>query len=68
LKIYVKQTNIYERKKSISFGCILRRNCTGIKGKTEGTIEVTGKRGRRPTHLPNGLKKTNGYCKLKEEA
>jgi len=31
-------------------------------------IEVTGRRGRRRKQLLDGLKKTSGYWKLKEEA
>jgi hypothetical protein len=39
-----------------------------IEGKTEGRIEVTGRRGRRRKQLPNDLKETRGYWKFKEEA
>ena len=49
----------------------LRRICL-IKhiaeGKTEGGIEVTGRRGRRRRQLLDDLNETNGYWKLKEEA
>jgi len=39
-----------------------------IDGKTEGRIEVLGRRGRRCKQLMDGLKKTRKYWKLKEEA
>jgi hypothetical protein len=39
-----------------------------IKGKIEGRIEVTGRRGRWREQLLDNLKEKRGYCKLKEEA
>ena len=56
------------RKKADLIGYILRRNCllhrvTG--GKTEGMIEVTGRRGRR-RKLLNDLETKKGYWKLKK--
>jgi hypothetical protein len=60
-----------KRKKANWIGRILHRNCLlthGIKGNTEGTIEVVGRRGRRRKHLLDDLKETRGYCKLNEEA
>jgi len=39
-----------------------------IEGKIEGSIEVTGKRGRRRKQLLHSLKKIRGYWKFKEEA
>ena len=50
-----------------SVGCISRRNCLLkhlIEGETVGTI----RRGRRRKQLPDGLKETRGYKKLKEKA
>jgi len=38
-----------------------------IEGKTEGRIEVTGRRGRRHEQLLADLKEKRGYCKLKQE-
>jgi hypothetical protein len=39
-----------------------------IKGKLEGTIEMTGRRGRKLQQLLDDLKEKRRYCKLKEEA
>ena len=52
-------------------GHILHKNCLlmhVIEGKIEGSIEVTGRRGRRRKQLLHDLKKTRGYRKFKEEA
>jgi hypothetical protein len=52
-------------------GHILCRNCLlkhCIKGKIEGGIEVTSRRGRTSKQLLNNLKETTEYWKLKEEA
>jgi len=48
----------------------LRRNChlRVIEGKIKGGLEVTGRRGRRRTKLPDDLKERRGYSHLKEEA
>jgi len=46
----------------------LHRNCRlkyVIGGKTEGTIEVRGRQGRRIRQLPDDLDEKRGYCKLK---
>ena len=40
-----------KRRKAVWIGHILRRNCLlkrVIEGKIEGSLEVTGRRGRRP--------------------
>jgi hypothetical protein len=50
---------------------MLRRNCLlkyVIEGKTEGRIEVTGRRGRRRKQLLDDLKEKREYWKMKEEA
>ena len=39
-----------------------------IEGKIKGSIEVTGRRGRRRKQLLNDLKGIRGYRKFKEEA
>ena len=39
-----------------------------IEGKTEGKIEVTGRRGRIIMQLLDELKEKMEFCKLKEEA
>jgi hypothetical protein len=39
-----------------------------IKGKLEGKIEMTGRRGRRRKQQLDGLKEKRRYWKLKEEA
>jgi hypothetical protein len=60
-----------KRKEANWIGYILRRNCLlkhAIKGKLEGRIETTGRRGRRRKHPPDDLKKKRRDWKLKEEA
>jgi hypothetical protein len=60
-----------KRRKANWIGHILRRNCLLkhlIKGKLEGRIKMTERRGRRRKQLPNDLKEKRGYWKLKEEA
>jgi hypothetical protein len=60
-----------KRRKANWIGHILRRNCLlkhMIKGKLEGRIEMTGRRGRRRKQLLDDLKETRRYWKLKEEA
>jgi hypothetical protein len=39
-----------------------------MKGKLEGRIEMTGRRGRRLKQLLDDLKEKRNYWKLKEEA
>jgi hypothetical protein len=39
-----------------------------LKRKAEGSIKVTGRRGRRSKQLLDDLKEKRGYRKLKEEA
>jgi len=59
-----------KRRKANWIGHILLRNCFlqhVIEGKTEGRIEVTGRRGRRRLQLLDDLEETRGYWKLKEE-
>jgi hypothetical protein len=49
----------------------LRRNCLLkhiIEGKTEGSVDVTGRQWRRRYQLQDDVKKTRGYRKLEEEA
>jgi hypothetical protein len=60
-----------KRRKANWIGHILRRNCLlkhVIKGKLEGRIEMTGRRGRRRKQLLDDLKEKRRYWKLKEEA
>jgi hypothetical protein len=60
-----------KRRKANWIGHILRRNCLlkhVIKGKLEGRIEMTGRRGRRRKQLLDDLKEKKRYWKLKEEA
>jgi len=55
----------------IWIGLILRRNCLlkqVIKGKINGEIEVTRRRGRRRKKLLDDLKDRRRYSHLKEEA
>jgi hypothetical protein len=52
-----------KRRKANWIGHILRRNCLlkhGMKGKLEGRIEMTGRRGRRREQLLMTLRKTEG--------
>jgi hypothetical protein len=39
-----------------------------IEGKLEGSIEITGRRGRRRKQLLDDLKENRRYWKLKEKA
>jgi hypothetical protein len=39
-----------------------------MEGKTEGKLEVTGRRGRRRKQLPDELRETKRHWTLKEEA
>jgi len=60
-----------KKRKANWIGHILRRNCRlkyVIGGKIEGSIEMTGWRGRRRKQLLDVLKENKGYWKLKEEA
>jgi hypothetical protein len=60
-----------KRRKANWIGHIWRRNCLGkyvIKGKKEGRMEMTERRGRRRKQLLDDLKEKRGYTKLKEEA
>ena len=59
------------KRKANWFGHILRRNCLlqrVIEGKIKGSIEVTGRRGRKRRKLLDGLTERRGYSILKEEA
>jgi hypothetical protein len=60
-----------KRRKANWIGHILRRNCLlkhVIKGKIEGRIEVTERRGRKRKQLLDDLKEKRRYWKLKEKA
>jgi len=59
------------RRKANWIGHVLRRNCLikhVIEGKTEGEIELTGRRGRKRNQLLDGFKERRGCWKLKVEA
>ena len=59
------------KRKGNWIGHSWRRNCLlkrVMKGKIEGGIEVTGRRGRRCRKLLDDLKERRGYSHLKEEA
>jgi hypothetical protein len=62
----------YVNKKNANWiGHILRRNCVlkhVIEGKSEGKVEVLGRRGRRRKQLLEDLMGTRGYLSWKEEA
>jgi hypothetical protein len=60
-----------KKRKANWFGHILRRNCLLkhlIKGKLEGRIEMTVRRGRRRKQLLDDLKEKRRYWKLTAEA
>jgi hypothetical protein len=62
---------IIKRRKTHWIGHILRRNCLlkhDIEGRTEGRIEVKGRRGKRRKQILDDFKKTRGYWILKAEA
>ena len=59
------------KRKASWISHILRRNCLlqrVIERKTQGGIEVTGRRGRRRRKLLDDLKERKRYSHLKEEA
>ena len=59
-----------KRRKNNLIGHILRRNSlirSVIEGNIEGRTEVTGRRGRICTYLPDGLKEMRKYWELKEK-
>ena len=65
-KMSILQT--IKRRKANWIGHILRRNCLlrrFIEGKTEGGLEVKGRRGRKRKQLLEDFKETRGYCKFK---
>jgi hypothetical protein len=60
-----------KRRTANCIGHILHRNCLlkhVIEGKIEGSIKVTGRRGRRRKQLLDDPKEKRGCSKLKEEA
>jgi hypothetical protein len=59
------------KRKANWIGNVLGRNCLlqlVIEGNIKGTIEVTGRRGRRRRKLLDDLKERREYSHLKEEA
>ena len=59
-----------KRKIDNSIGHFLRRNCllkSVTKGKMEGNMAVTRRRGRKCKQLLDNLKEKRRYCKLKKE-
>jgi hypothetical protein len=73
LRVKEKRNILHEirKRKANWIGHILRRNCLlrrVTKGKIQGGIEVTGRRGRRRRKLLHDLKERIGYPDLKEEA
>ena len=59
------------KRKANWIGHILRRNFLlqqVIEGKIKGSVEVTGRQGRRRRELLDELKERGGYSHLKEEA
>jgi hypothetical protein len=60
-----------KRRKDNWIGHVFRRNCHlkhVIEEKIDGSIQGTGRRGRRGKQLLVDCKETRGYWKLKEEA
>jgi hypothetical protein len=73
LTVKEKRNILHEirKRKANWIGHILRRNCflqLVIKGKIQGGIEVTERRGRRRRKLLDDLKERRGYSQLKEGA
>jgi len=73
LRVKVQRNILHEirKRKANWIGHILRRNCLQqrvIEGKIKGSIEVTGRRGRKRRKLLDDLKERRGYSHLKEEA
>ena len=74
LRVKEQRNNLHERSKRKAnwIGHILRRNCLlqrVIEGKIKGgSIEVTGRRGRKRRKLLGDLKERRGYSHLNEEA
>ena len=74
MNLFVKERNVLHTIKMGKVNCIghvLSRNCLIkhiIEGKIEGSLEVTGRRGRKSKQLMDDLKKKRRSCKLKEEA
>jgi hypothetical protein len=70
----VKERNVLQtikRRKANCIGQICRRNCLlkhVLKGKVQGRIEMTGRRGRIRKQQLDDLKEKRRYWKLKEEA
>jgi hypothetical protein len=71
VRMYLYILHEIRKGKANWIGHILRRNCLlqrVTEGKIQGTIEVTGKQGRRRRKLLDDLKERRGYSQLKEEA
>jgi len=73
LRVKEKRNILHKIRKSKAnwIGHILHRNCLlqwVIKGKIQGGIEVTGRRGIRRRKPLDDLKERRGYSHLKEEA
>jgi hypothetical protein len=65
-----KENRSYNKRKFNWIGSIFPTNCLlkhFIEGNLERGIEVTGRRGRKHKHLPDGLQKTKISWKLREE-
>jgi ribosomal 50S subunit-associated protein YjgA (DUF615 family) len=56
-----------KRRQANWIGYVLRRNCL-LKQLLNGTVEVTGRRGRRRKKLLDDLEERRECWKLKEEA
>ena len=60
-----------EKKKVNWIGHMLRRNCVVmhlVEGKTDGRMDVTGRRGIRSKQLLDDRKEMRGYWSLEDEA
>jgi hypothetical protein len=73
LRVKEQRNILHEiRKRKVNeIDCILRRNCLlqrVIKGKIQGGINVTRRRGRRRRKRLDDLKERRRYFHLKEEA
>jgi len=59
-----------KRRKANRFGCLLRRSCLlnhDIERKIKGSMEVSGRRGRKRKQILDDLQEKSVYWKLKKE-
>jgi hypothetical protein len=62
--LYAPPSSVYETLYLLRKNCLIKYD---TEGKMEGTIKVTGRRGKRCKQLLDVLEETSGYWKLKTE-